>query len=426
MAKEAGYSIRKSKLDGFGFLLSLMFSYQRGKDFSLLDMASFLFQEFGINITKQSLHDRFASPAVDFLKKCLDCLLTQKISYSGEKQALKTHFNRIRIKDSTKFALPDSFSAKYKGYGGALHHSSSMISIQYEYDFLSGKSLDLRLTSGVMNDQSDSADFTHDIQENDLFLRDMGYCTLRFLSKIHSAKAYFLNRLTPQVNIYLERNSKDPVEINSYLKQLKKDKLEYLEVYVFLGKKERVPVRLVVSLADETAYEKRLRKTSKQAKSTGNKVSDKFKARARLNIMVTNVPAEILKGKDIRKVYSLRRQIELIFKTWKSLVTIDEINTKKIHRFECQLYGKLIWIILNLTIFNWLQNQVLQKNNVLCSVWKYFRLIQNISDHLINALKSHKELIILLDQLKEFTPKILYLERKKGKLALNEILTTLT
>lgn len=101
-----------------------MFSYQRGKDFSLLDMASFLFQEFGINITKQSLHDRFASPAVDFLKKCLDCLLTQKISYSGEKQALKTHFNRIRIKDSTKFALPDSFSAKYKGYGGALHHSS--------------------------------------------------------------------------------------------------------------------------------------------------------------------------------------------------------------------------------------------------------------------------------------------------------------
>ena len=61
--------------------------------------------------------------------------------------------------------------------------------------------------------------------------------------------------------------------------------------------------------------------------------------------MITNVPAEMLKGKDIRKVYSLRWQIELIFKTWKSLVTIDEFNTKKIHRFECQLYGKLIGFI---------------------------------------------------------------------------------
>jgi len=35
-------------------------------------------------------------------------------------------------------------------------------------------------------------------------------------------------------------------------------------------------------------------------------------------------------------------------------------------------------------------------------------------------------LISLLDQLKEFAPKILYLEKKKGKLALNEILKTLT
>lgn len=403
-----------------------MFSYQRGKDFSLLDMASFLFQEFGINITKQSLHDRFTSPAVEFLKKCLDCLLAQKISYKGEKQALKTHFNRIRIKDSTKFALPDTFSEKYKGYGGVLHHSSSMISVQYEYDFLSGQSLDLRLTSGVKNDQSDSADFTQDIQENDLFLRDLGYCTLRFLSKIHSSKAYFLNRLTPQVNIYSEPDSKDPVDINSYLKKLKKDNLEFLEVPVFLGKKERIPVRLVVSLTDDTTYEKRLRNTSKQARSKGNKVSDKFKARARLNIMVTNVPAELLKGKDIRKVYALRWQIELIFKTWKSLVTIDEFNTSKIHRFECQLYGKLIWIILNLNIFNWLQDQVLQQNKKLCSIWKYFRLIQNISDYLIKALKNHKEWIVLLDQLKEFAPKILYLEKKKGKLSLNEILMTLT
>jgi predicted protein tyrosine phosphatase len=49
----------------------------------------------------------------------------------------------------------------------------------------------------------------------------------------------------------------------------------------------------------------------------------------------------------------------------------------------------------------------------------------NISNHLINALKNHKELITLLDQLKEFAPKILYLEKKKGKLALNDILKTL-
>jgi hypothetical protein len=154
-------------------------------------MASFLFEQFGVSITKQSLHDRFSGPAVVFLKSCLDILLFQKISYRGDKELLKTHFRRIRIKDSTKFSLPDPFSQKYRGYGGNTRQSSSMISIQYEYDFISGQSMDLRMTSGLLNDQSDSANFTHDIQEKDLFLRDLGYSTLKFMTKVHSAGAYF-------------------------------------------------------------------------------------------------------------------------------------------------------------------------------------------------------------------------------------------
>ncbi|WP_238542270.1 hypothetical protein, partial [Cecembia lonarensis] len=61
-------------------------------------MASFLFEQFGISITKQSLHDRFTAQAVAFLKRCLDILLFQKIRYRGDKELLKTHFRRIRIK----------------------------------------------------------------------------------------------------------------------------------------------------------------------------------------------------------------------------------------------------------------------------------------------------------------------------------------
>jgi hypothetical protein len=391
----------------------------------LLDMASFLFEEFGISITKQSLHDRFTAQAVAFLKKCLDILLFQKIRYQGDKELLKSHFKRIRIKDSTKFSLPDPFSEKYRGYGGALSQSSSMISIQYEYDFISGQSMDLRLTSGVLNDQSDSAEFTHDIREQDLFLRDLGYCTVKFMTKIHSAGAYFINRLGPQVNCYPDLDSKNPIDLNKYLHKLKKDKLDYIEVSVFLGSKDRVPARLILSLADENTYQKRLKKTTKQAKSTGHNVSEKFKARAILNIMVTNVPAEVLKTNEIRKIYAMRWQIELIFKVWKSLATIDEFNSKKIHRFECQLYGKLIWIILNLKIFNHIQKQVYSQNKILCSIWKYFRLIQNIQNYLIKAVKKHKEFQFLIKRLIDYAPKAIYLEKKKGKLALEHIIVLL-
>ena len=388
-------------------------------------MASFLFEQFGVSITKQSLHDRFTTQAVAFLKRCLDILLFQKIRYRGDKELLKTHFRRIRIKDSTKFALPDPFSQKYRGYGGNIRQSSSLISIQYEYDFISGQSMDLRLTSGLLNDQSDSADFTHDILEKDLFLRDLGYSTLKFMAKIHSAGAYFINRLSPNVNCYSDLVSNDPIDLNKYLHKLKKHRLDYIEVFVYLGKKDRVPARLILSLADEDTYQKRLKKTTKQAKSTGNNVSEKFKARARLNIMVTNVPSEVLKTNEIRKVYAMRWQIELIFKTWKSLVNIDEFNSKKIHRFECQLYGKLIWIVLNLKIFSYIQKQVFGQNKVLCSIWKYFRLMQNIQNSLIKAFRSQHEFRLLIKRLIDYAPKAIDLEKKKEKLALEHIINLL-
>jgi len=425
LAKKSGFLLRKSKLGGFQFLFSLVFAHHRGKQFSLLDMASYLFKDFKIKITKQSLHDRFTGKAVLFVKSCLDNLLAQKIQYQDDVNVLKSHFNRVRIKDSTKFSLPNSFSNKYKGYGGALHNSSSMISIQFEYDFLSGQSMDLRLTDGVKNDQSDAREFTHDIQEKDLFLRDLGYCTLNFLARVDAAKAYFVSRLAPKTHIYNSKTAEEPIDVKNYLKKIKKYKLNYIEVAVYLGKKERLATRAVISLADKATYEKRVKKTSKHARSKGMQVSDTFKTRAKLNIMVTNVPVAFLKAENIRKIYSLRWQIELIFKVWKSQATIHEFSTGKIERFECQLYGKLIWIILNMSIFTWLQHRIYKTKNILCSIWKYFKYVKNQSEQLLEATKSPRKIIDLMDELIEIAPKILILEKKKGKLSLNQSITVL-
>lgn len=420
LAKESGFSIRKSKLEGYHFLFSLVFAYHKSKHFSLFDMASYLFKDFRLKITKQSLHDRFTTKAVNFLRSCLDNLLNQKVQYDGNVNILKSFFNRVRIKDSTKFALLDSFSEKYKGYGGALHNSSSMMSIQYEYDFLNGQTMDLRLTDGAKNDQSDSRDFTHDIQERDLFLRDLGYCTLGFLSKVASQKAYFVSRMAPKTNIYSSQTAKEPLDVEEYLRKLKKYQLDFMEVEVFIGKKERLPVRAIISLTDLDTYDKRVRKTSKQAKSTGNDVSKEFKIRAKLNIMITNVPTKVLKAGDIRKVYSIRWQIELLFKVWKSQVAVNEFSTARIDRFECQLYGKLIWIMLNMSIFNWLQHKIYKDKNKLCSVWKYFNLLKTQSEQLIEIIKNPKKIIYWMKELMEIAPKILMLEKKKGKLSLNQ------
>ncbi|SDA77623.1 Transposase DDE domain-containing protein [Algoriphagus alkaliphilus] len=109
-----------------------------------------------------------------------------------------------------------------------------MISIQYEYDFLSGQSLDLGLTPGTQDDQSDSADFTDDIQMKDLFIRDLGYCTVKYMDKVHRNEAYFVNRLGFLINIYQTKDAQDPIDIDIYLKEPGKNKLDYMYEEVFL------------------------------------------------------------------------------------------------------------------------------------------------------------------------------------------------
>ncbi|PHC26374.1 IS4 family transposase, partial [Bacillus pseudomycoides] len=57
-------------------------------------------------------------------------------------------------------------------------------------------------------------------------------------------------------------------------------------------------------------------------------------------------PWEWVPMEQVHELYTLRWQIEIVFKTWKSLFKIDYYRNVKQERLECQLYGKLIAIFL--------------------------------------------------------------------------------
>lgn len=402
-----------------------MFTYQQGKDQSLQDLCGDLYHQ-GVSLKKQSLHQRFNAKAVRFMKAVLSSVLECEFESCSKKTKDLSTFNRVRIKDSTRFALPKAYADTYKGHGGATANSESMISIQYEYDLLSSQTLDLRLTTGTRNDQLDAKENTHNLAPNDLLIRDLGYATLTYLSKIIKAKAYFLNRLTPQTNVYLQDNPKMKLDFTKCHEKIKKYNVPYLEYQVLIGKKAQLPCRLLIYPVDETTYEKRVRKTSKQAKSKGHKVSKDYKTKAKLTLYITNAREDKLPVSMIKKVYSLRWQIELFFKIWKSQGKINQVKEMKIHRFECMLLAKLIWLIIHWKIFKYILSEVSRtKTEESCSIWKYYKHAYRINTVIREVITKPNELIILLNKLVKGAIQMFNLEKKKNKTTYYQIIREL-
>lgn len=79
----------------------------------------------------------------------------------------------------------------------------------------------------------------------------------------------------------------------------------------------------------------------------------------------------------MHSLYSLRWQIESLFKTWKSFFEIDECNNIKRKRLECHLYGQLIGILLCSSTMFQMRQFLLEKTKQELSEYKAIYMIKD-------------------------------------------------
>jgi hypothetical protein len=91
-------------------------------------------------------------------------------------------FSRVLIADSSKFNLPNQLMTDYPGFGN--FGVSSIMNIQYSFDLKHGNWENLELTKATQNDQSHSKKTLDSIREGDLHIRDLGFVTLEYLTRI--------------------------------------------------------------------------------------------------------------------------------------------------------------------------------------------------------------------------------------------------
>ncbi|WP_155251456.1 IS4 family transposase, partial [Bacillus thuringiensis] len=391
LAREMKFVKRKRKFSGSDLATICIWISQRVASDPLVRLCSRLHAVTGTVLSPEGLNKRFNEKSVLFLKHIFSLLLQQKVCEQTHiSNQLYAHFKRIRIMDATMFQVPNTLEHIYPGSGGCAQTAG--IKIQLEYDLHSGQFLNFQVGPGKNNDKTFGTECLNTLRPGDLCIRDLGYFSLEDLDQMDQRGTYYISRLKLNTNVYVKNPSpeyfkngaikkqSEYIQINviQILNQLQPgETIEYQQAYI--GDKQQLFSRLIFHRLTEAQLKKRLEKIAEKEKSKHKIYSDKSKLAAGLNVYVTNAPWEWVPMEQVHELYTLRWQIEIVFKTWKSLFDINHCRTVKQERIECHLYGKLIAIFLCSSTMFKMRQLLLQKKQKELSEYKAIGMIQ---DHL--------------------------------------------
>ncbi|AXR17759.1 MULTISPECIES: IS4 family transposase [unclassified Bacillus (in: firmicutes)] len=391
LARELDFVQRKRKFSGHDLATICVWVSQRIASDSLVRLCSQLHAATGTLISPEGLNKRFNKKAVCFLKQVFSTLLKNKVCETSViPSSSLTHFQRIRILDATIFQVPKHLASVYPGSGGCAQTAG--IKIQLEYDLHSGQFLNFQVEPGKNNDKTFGTECLATLLPGDLCIRDLGYYSLDDLDQMDQRGGYYISRLKLNNMVYIKNELPEYFRNGTAKKQSQYIKIDLEnimntlkpgQVYEiadpYIGKDKKLFTRVIIYRLTEKQLRERKKKQVYKESKKGITYSEKSKRLAGMNIYVTNTPLEWVPMEQIHDFYSLRWQIEIIFKTWKSLFQIHNWQNIKRERLECHIYGKLIAIFLCSSTMFKMRQLILQKKQKELSEYKAIGMIQ---DHL--------------------------------------------
>ena len=294
-------------------------------------------------ISRVALHYRFSKEAAAFLLKCLQFVLQQKFSHIGAIDTkLLRPFRHVLLVDSSSWDVSEHLRDVLPGSGGAA--SAANCKLQVVYDYKHGELRFLDVTAGTVPDNRYTDHLPGMLQKGDLLLVDQGYFKLVTLAEIVTKEAFFLTRFLVHTTLK-DALTQAPIDLAKHLSSLEGNACE---MQVLMGGKKRpqVACRLIALRVSEQVANERRRRLKKEAKKKGRAVSKHNLRMCDWTLLITNVPQRWLPLEMVRALYTVRWQIELLFKQLKSILRVHRSDTSKENRLRCELYGKLIGAVL--------------------------------------------------------------------------------
>ncbi|QUG87162.1 IS4 family transposase [Bacillus nitratireducens] len=396
LAQETGFVKRKSKYGARDLAALCIWISQQVASDSLTRLCSQICANTATLMSPEGLNQRFNRCAVLFLQRVFSLLIKSKLNDSSQISSQYTsYFQRIRILDATIFQVPNHLASIYPGSGGCAQTAG--IKIQLEYDLHSGKFLNFQMEPGKNNDKTFGTECLDTLRPGDLCIRDLGYFSLKDLDQMDQRGVFYVSRLKLNNRVYVKNESPEffrngtvkkqslyvLLNLEDIMHQIKpEDTYEIQNVYIG---QQKLPSRVVIYRLTSTQIHKRRKQQTYVEKKKRVTYSEKSKRLTEINVYITNIPWDVVPMEHIHDIYSLRWQIEIVFKTWKSHFGINRCHNVKREHLECHLYGQLIAIFLCSSTMFKMRQLLLQKKQKELSEYKAIYMIQ---DHLYLAYEA--------------------------------------
>ncbi len=329
-------------MDAFSFLALMTVGHAGMKHPSLAGMVDAI----SVAMTREAMHARFTPQAEAFLETCLQHAVDQSVEKETHSidAALLNPFGRVLIFDSSSWDVDPHLAEVFPGSGGDASMANCKLQVGYNYKH--GELGFFKLNPGTIPDNAYTTQIPSLLRTGDLAIFDQGYFKLETFSQIAHKQAFFLTRFLANTTIR-DAETFEPIDLEHALYSLIGDSHQFQVIMGGRNGNPEVRGRLICLRVSKQVANERRRKLLKGAHKKGRMLSKTRLALCDWTLLVTNVNETDLPLEMAWRLYSLRWQIELLFKQLKSVLTLHRSSARKnASRLKCEIYGKLIVAVL--------------------------------------------------------------------------------